>query len=104
LDFAWGTIAASVNISEGKCTQANLVLGSLASAPIILKKTAEVAVEGELTEHAIEKAAETARSELGTLTNLFTSAGYKRHIAQVLVRRALNELRGTMKSRRRTKS
>jgi len=59
-------------------------------------------MESELTEKSIEKAALTARSELGMLTNLFTSAGYKRHLVEVLVKRALTELQGKPGKKRRT--
>ena len=104
LDFAWGSIAASVTGSNGKCTQASLVLSSIASAPLVLKKTSQVIIEGGLSEQSIEKAVETARSELGILTNLFTSAGYKRDLSQVLVKRALGEFQGQMKKKRRTKA
>jgi 4-hydroxybenzoyl-CoA reductase subunit beta len=92
LDFAMGSIAVKVQENGNGLNEVRLVIGSIASAPIILKKAAQVVMESGLTEGAIEKAALTARSELGTLTNLFTSAGYKRHLAEVLVKRALLEL------------
>ena len=57
--------------------------------------------ESGFNEAAIEMAALTARSELGPLTNLFTSAGYKRHLAEVLVKRALVALDETNGKKRR---
>jgi len=71
-----------------------LVLGSIASLPVVLEKAAQVIMESGLTDSAIKKAGEVARTELGLLTNLYTSAGYKRQLAEVLVTRALSELRG----------
>ncbi|MDX1778858.1 MAG: hypothetical protein R3339_08245, partial [Thermodesulfobacteriota bacterium] len=56
-----------------------------------------------LNEASIEMSALTARSELGPLTNLFTSAGYKRHLPEVLVKRALVALDDTNGKKRRTK-
>ena len=102
LDFAMGSIAAKSQENGNGFTDVRLVIGSIASAPIILKKAAQVIMDAGLTEAAIEKAALTARSELGTLTNLFTSAGYKRHLVEVLVKRALTELQGKPDKKRRT--
>jgi 4-hydroxybenzoyl-CoA reductase beta subunit len=93
LDFAMGSIAGNVTYSGKGVAEVALVLGSLGSKPIVLKKAAQVIREGGFTEGSIEKASLTGRSELGSLTNLFTSAGYKRHLAEVLVKRALGELK-----------
>jgi 4-hydroxybenzoyl-CoA reductase beta subunit len=103
LDFAMGSIAGKVTHNGKGVAEVALVLGSLASKPIVLKKAAQVIKEAGFTEGAIEKAALTARSELGSLTNLFTSAGYKRHLAEVLVKRALGELTNHNETTGRTK-
>jgi CO/xanthine dehydrogenase FAD-binding subunit len=76
----------------------------VSSAPLVLEKAVHIIMESGLTDESIEKAAEAARSELGTVTNLFTSAGYKRDLARVLVRRALQELKGKIKKTRRAKN
>jgi len=93
IDFATGSIAAAVSVNGKGLSGVRLVVGSIASAPVLLEKTAQLIIESGLTEKSIEKATETARSELGTLTNLFTTAGYKRHLTEVLVRRALSEIK-----------
>jgi 4-hydroxybenzoyl-CoA reductase subunit beta len=93
IDFAIGSVAARVVKTGNKCSSATLVIGSMTSSPVSLEKAAQVILESGLTDESIEKAAETARSELGTVTNLFTSAGYKRDLAGILVKRALNELK-----------
>ena len=92
LDFATGNIAAKIQKNGEGLKDLSLVVGSIASVPIMLKKAAQVVMDSGLTDASIEMAALTARSELGTLTNLFSSAGYKRHLAEVLVKRALTEL------------
>ena len=93
IDFAMGSIAGYLAENGKAQGELRLVLGSISSAPIILKKAVQVIEESGLSEASVERAALTARSELGTLTNLFTSAGYKRHLVEVLVTRALHELR-----------
>ena len=93
IDFAMGSIAGYLAENGKAQGELRLVLCSISSAPIILKKAVQVIEESGLSEASVERAALTARSELGTLTNLFTSAGYKRHLVEVLVTRALHELR-----------
>lgn len=103
IDFAMGSIAAHLTRSSEGGAEVVLVLGALASKPIVLKKAPRIVREEGFSEGAIEKAALTARSELGVLTNLFTSAGYKRHLAEVLVKRALTELANHQGTGGRTK-
>jgi CO/xanthine dehydrogenase FAD-binding subunit len=90
IDFATGSIAAAVTEAGGACAEPYLVLGALGSAPLVLQKTAALLQHARLTDALIDEAARTARSEPGILTNLFTSAGYKRDLAQALVRKALS--------------
>jgi 4-hydroxybenzoyl-CoA reductase subunit beta len=93
IDFSMGSIAGFFSYNGKSQGELRLVINCISSAPISLKKTVQVIAEDGFTDAAIEMAALTARSELGALTNVFTSAGYKRHLAEVLVKRALNELK-----------
>lgn len=97
LDFAIGSIGASVK-GNGNGEEVTLVVNSTASAPLLLGKAARIIREAGFKEEAIAKAAEAARGEMGTVTNLFTSAGYKRQIVEVLVKQVLQRLKGQMPS------
>ena len=88
-----GSIAGFLSRNGKSQGEIRLVINCISSAPISLKKTVQVIAEDGLTDAAVEMAALTARSELGSLTNVFTSAGYKRHLAEVMVKRALTELK-----------
>jgi 4-hydroxybenzoyl-CoA reductase subunit beta len=92
-DFAMASVAARVSLNGAGVKDARLVVGSIASAPLVLPKASQVIMDSGLTEKSIEQAGAVARTELGILTNLFTSAGYKRQLTEVLVKRALNELK-----------
>jgi CO/xanthine dehydrogenase FAD-binding subunit len=70
-----------------------LVLGSLSTAPIVLSEAAEIIQATGLTDAAIEKAADAVREDLGEVTNLYSRAVYKKQLARVLVKRALEQLR-----------
>ena len=93
LDFAVGNIAAWVKGNGKGLSGARLVIGSIASRPIFLERASKAVMDSGLTEKGIAEAAGIGRMELGTLTNLFSTAGYKRHLTEVLVKRALEELR-----------
>ena len=92
IDFAAGTVAASMQKNSKDKASLRLVLGAMHSTPTSLKKAEQIINESGLTEKSIETAAIAARSELGTLTNLFKSAGYKRDLAQALVKRVLTSI------------
>jgi len=89
VDFATGAIAVFMKQSDGVCAEPYLVLNAFGSAPLVLQKTAALLQYEKLTDELIDEAAHIAPTELGTLTNLFTLAGYKRALAQALVRKAL---------------
>ena len=71
----------------------------MTSAPVFLQKASAVIAESGLTKNAIEEASNIASSEPGTLTNLFTSAGYKRRLASSLVKKALQNISEKAKKR-----
>jgi 4-hydroxybenzoyl-CoA reductase subunit beta len=93
IDFADGSIAASILAKQGDTSEVTIIAGSLNSAPIRLTKAEDIIRDSGLTETAIEAASAAAKSEVGTLTNLFTSAGHKRHLINILVKKALNNLK-----------
>ncbi len=93
LDYGLATIAAAVTGSNRKLTSARLVVGSIVSWPAPLLQSARIIEEGGLTPESIEAAAEAARRDLGEMTNLYSSSGYKRRLVRALVRRALEDLR-----------
>ena len=93
MDFSLGAVAARAGGKGVEATDVVIVLGSLSTAPVILEQPARTIAESGLTDESIDRAVEQVRDELGELTNLFGKAGYKKHLANVLVRRALTELR-----------
>ncbi|MFC1821794.1 FAD binding domain-containing protein [Thermodesulfobacteriota bacterium] len=101
LDFATGSIASSIKRNGKQISGAVLVVNSIRSSPLILEKAAQTIMQNGLNDGAISDAAEIASSELGILGNLFTSAGYKRQIVGVLVKRALNILKTRAKEKGR---
>lgn len=93
MDFALGTIAVRCRVEGDRVLRAELVLGSIASAPIRLVGPGKVIEREGLSDAAIEHAAERVRAELGEVTNLYGRATYKKQLARTLVRRALHAIR-----------
>lgn len=94
MDFSLAAIAARCDGSGSDVKNVSIVLGSLSTAPIVLDEPARIVREQGLTDDAIEEAVKHVRGELGELTNLYGRTMYKKELAKVLVRRALEELRG----------
>ena len=93
IDFPLLGVAAAVRTdADGTCTEARLVLGAVATAPLSVPKAAEVLVGGALTEEAIVAAAEKAMSATKPMDALDLPLAYRRRMVMVHVARALREL------------
>jgi len=93
LDYAAGTIAVAIGGQGERVETATLVIGSIGSWPIRLRKAEAILLEQGLTDAGIDAAAEAARADLGEVNNLFSPPGYKRRLIKSIVRRALIEIR-----------
>jgi 4-hydroxybenzoyl-CoA reductase subunit beta len=93
IDFPLLGVAAAVRTNDdGTCTEARIVLGAVATAPLPVPKAAEVLVGAALTEETITAAAETAMSATKPMDALDLPLGYRRRMVMVHVARALREL------------
>ncbi|MGA2926560.1 MAG: hypothetical protein ABSG43_11285 [Solirubrobacteraceae bacterium] len=93
IDFPMVGVAAAVRIDDdGKCSEARLVLGAVATAPLPVPQSAELLVGGPLTEDVIMSAAETAMSATKPMDSLDLPLAYRRRMVMVHVAQALREL------------
>jgi 4-hydroxybenzoyl-CoA reductase subunit beta len=93
IDFPLLGVAAAVRTDpDGTCTEARIVLGAVATAPLPVPKAAEVLVGAPLTEETITAAAETAMSATKPMDALDLPLGYRRRMVMVHVARALRDL------------
>jgi 4-hydroxybenzoyl-CoA reductase subunit beta len=93
IDFPLLGVAAAVRTdADGVCTEARIVLGAVATAPLPVPKAAEVLVGAALTEETITAAAETAMSATKPMDALDLPLSYRRRMVMVHVARALREL------------
>jgi 4-hydroxybenzoyl-CoA reductase subunit beta len=93
IDFPLLGVAAAVRTdADGTCTEARIVLGAVATAPLPVPKAAEVLVGAALTEETIAAAAETAMSATKPMDALDLPLAYRRRMVKIHVARALREL------------
>lgn len=92
-DYAQAGIAARVTLDEsGRCREARLVYLSAGDAPVQAREAARLLAGQELSEAAIEVAAEKAsRDEIHPPGDVHSTPEFKRHLARVLTRRALRK-------------
>lgn len=91
-DFALVGVAALLSLGkQDQVDQARIVLFSVGDGPVVAHKAADI-LSGQLpTSEAFQAAAETAGSEdIDPSSDIHASAEFRRHLAKVLTRRALN--------------
>jgi CO/xanthine dehydrogenase FAD-binding subunit len=90
-DIAKVTVAVAIIIENDICKEARIAIG--AAAPTVFRATkAETALKGQkVSSQAIAKAAETAAGETKPITDLRSTAEYRKEMARVLVTRALEK-------------
>jgi aerobic carbon-monoxide dehydrogenase medium subunit len=82
--------AAVVSVEGGSCSRARLVVGGATGAPIAVPT--DDLVGGRVSEEAIAQAAARVPDVLTSpLDDVYASGEYRRHLAQVLARRALTQ-------------
>jgi carbon-monoxide dehydrogenase medium subunit len=92
-DFALVGVAAVVSLDEGgRCEQARMVFISAGDSPMLAHQAAE-ALKGQTpTQESILAAAEIATSEeIDPSSDIHATADFRRHLANVLSRRALEQ-------------
>ena len=83
-------VAALTSIENGICADLRLVIGAVSPKPVRLEKAETMARGEKLTARLIERIASDASSRVEPSEDLRGTIDYKRHLVQVLVRRALS--------------
>ena len=89
-DYALLGVAAVVTLGDdGTCTAAGLALCSAGATPVRATKAAAALVGGRAGEREIGDAAAAVAGEIDPPANVHATAAFRRHLAGVLTRRAL---------------
>ena len=92
-DYAQAGVAAIVTLDgEGLCTNARLVFLNVGDKPMVASGAMAMLIGQTLTDDVIAAASEFAtQNEIAPSTDVHASADYKRHLANVLAKRALKQ-------------
>ena len=90
-DFAIVAAAASVDVRDGKCGSAAVVLGGVADVPLRVEEAEKVLEGAEIGPEVFEEAGREAARVIDPASDVHGSAEYRRDLASVLVKRALAE-------------
>ncbi|BBO82067.1 hypothetical protein DSCO28_26330 [Desulfosarcina ovata subsp. sediminis] len=85
IDFAIVSVASIIDVENGVCKDARIVLGAVAPAPIRAKAAEEILAGGRITAELAAAAAEQALKDASPLSR----NEYKVHAAKALVKRAI---------------
>jgi carbon-monoxide dehydrogenase medium subunit len=92
MDIAVVGVGLSVQLREGRCESARVVLGAVAPVPLRARRAEAELVGGPLTSERIDRAAKTAAQESKPIDDVRGSAWYRRRMVEVLTRRGLTQL------------
>jgi carbon-monoxide dehydrogenase medium subunit len=82
-------VAVLAAMEKGVCAELRLVVGAVSPKPVRLEEAESMARGKKLTPELIERIAADASSRVEPIDDLRGTADYKRHLVNVLVRRAL---------------
>jgi carbon-monoxide dehydrogenase medium subunit len=89
MDLAYVGVAVAYNLNENRCDGVRIVLGAVAPTPIRAKK-AEAVLEGQmLSETLAEKSGQLAAEEAKPISDVRSSADYRRAMVGAMTKRAL---------------
>jgi carbon-monoxide dehydrogenase medium subunit len=89
-DFAIVAVAAHLRVADGVVERARVGLAGIADRPVRVT-AAEQAITGQPLEAAIEAATEHAAEAVEAASDIHASTAFRRHLARVLTRRALED-------------
>jgi carbon-monoxide dehydrogenase medium subunit len=88
-DIAIANAAALIVMDNNVCRKCRLAAGAVAPVPLRLRK-AEAAAEGEeITPDLLEEIGRIAETEVNPITDVRSTAEYRRAVSGVLIRRAM---------------
>jgi 4-hydroxybenzoyl-CoA reductase subunit beta len=94
-DFPILGVAVALRVDDaGLCTEARIVLGAVASAPLLASRAAAVVVGQRLTREVIDAAAQAAFQPAKPLDNTDLTLSYRKKMVRVHVARVLCQLAG----------
>ena len=90
-DIAKVTVAVSITVKNGVSSNVRIAMGSVAPTVIRARKAEAVLENNKVSSELIGKAAETAAGETSAISDVRSTAEYRKEVTRILVARALNK-------------
>jgi carbon-monoxide dehydrogenase medium subunit len=92
-DYATAAAAVVLVMDGGSCRDARIALTNLADVPLFAEAAGQALVGSTIDDAAIDKAAQAAVAITDPASDLRGPAEFRRHVAGVMVRRAVRQAR-----------
>ena len=93
-DFATVATVAACRLDDGTVAEVRLAIAGAASTPVRAKRAESLLVGNEPTPDALAAVAHAAAEDVNPISDAHGSADYRRHLVEVLARRALDDALG----------
>ena len=90
MDIAVAGVGVSVALNNGSFSAARIALSAVAPTPLFVREAGEALVGQPVNEASVQKAAEIARDAAKPITDMRGTIEYRKHLCEILTRRALN--------------
>jgi aerobic carbon-monoxide dehydrogenase medium subunit len=90
-DFAIVSAAVALDVRNGRCSSARVVLGGVSDVPLSVPEAERVLEGADASREAFEEAGQEAAKAIDPPSDVHGDADYRRDLSAVLVRRALTE-------------
>jgi len=90
--LAVASVASFLDLRDGVCRNARVVLGAVAPTPLLAEKASASLVGGDVGDAAVTRAAELARDEAKPITDVRGTEGFRRELVYVLTQRTLKRV------------
>ena len=90
MDIAVVGAGVSVVLENGNFKSARIALAAVAPTPLFVREAGEALAGQPVNEESVQKAAEIARDAARPITDMRGTIEYRKHLCEVLTRRALN--------------
>lgn len=92
MDLAVASVAALIQVEGNRCLRARIAAGSVAPVPTRLSKVEALLEGAPLSRKLLTEAQKLAAKSVFPITDVRSTANYRRHLVGVLVKRALEKL------------
>jgi aerobic carbon-monoxide dehydrogenase medium subunit len=93
-DFAIVSAAVALDVRDGKCSSARVVLGGVSDVPLRVPEAERVLEGADASREAFKEAGQEAAKAIDPPSDVHGDAEYRRDLSAVLIRRALTEAAG----------